>query len=59
MLAPFMERETIIIGAGMSGILAAIRLGQANIPYTVIEKNSGTTSDPISSGCRHHDVACA
>ncbi|WP_199254910.1 flavin-containing monooxygenase [Mycolicibacterium mengxianglii] len=31
----------VIIGAGQSGLLAAIRLQQAGIPYTVIEKNSG------------------
>ncbi len=31
----------VVIGAGMSGLLAAIRLGQAGIPYTVIEKNAG------------------
>jgi 4-hydroxyacetophenone monooxygenase len=30
-----------IIGCGMSGLLAAIRLGQAGIPYVVLEKNSG------------------
>jgi 4-hydroxyacetophenone monooxygenase len=28
-----------IIGAGLAGLCAAIRLGQAGIPYTVIEKN--------------------
>ena len=31
----------IVIGAGQSGLLAAIRLTQAGIPFTVIEKNSG------------------
>lgn len=31
----------VVIGCGMSGLLAAIRLQQAGIPYTVIEKNSG------------------
>lgn len=29
-----------IIGGGISGVLAAIRLHEAGIPYTVIEKNS-------------------
>ena len=33
--------HVVVIGAGMSGLLAAIRLGQAGIPYTVIEKNAG------------------
>ena len=31
----------LVIGAGMSGLLAAIRLEQAGIPYTVVEKNAG------------------
>ncbi len=31
----------LVIGAGMSGLLAAIRLEQAGVPYTVIEKNAG------------------
>ncbi|WP_059015175.1 NAD(P)/FAD-dependent oxidoreductase [Mycobacterium sp. M26] len=31
----------VVIGCGESGLLAAIRLKQANIPFTVIEKNAG------------------
>lgn len=31
----------IVIGCGQSGLLAAIRLQQAGLPYTVIEKNPG------------------
>ena len=31
----------IVIGAGQSGLLAAIRLEQAGIPFTVVEKNPG------------------
>ncbi len=31
----------VIVGCGMSGLLAAIRLGQAGIPYVVVEKNPG------------------
>jgi len=31
----------LVIGAGQSGLLAAIRLQQAGIPFTVIEKNPG------------------
>ena len=31
----------IVIGCGQSGLLAAIRLRQAGIPFTVIEKNPG------------------
>ena len=35
------EFPVIVIGCGESGLLAAIRLQQAGIPYTVIEKNAG------------------
>lgn len=31
----------VVIGCGESGILAGIRLRQANIPFTIVEKNSG------------------
>ncbi|MBB3600743.1 4-hydroxyacetophenone monooxygenase [Mycolicibacterium sp. BK556] len=31
----------VVIGCGESGLLAAIRLKQANIPFTVVEKNAG------------------
>jgi 4-hydroxyacetophenone monooxygenase len=31
----------VVIGCGMSGLLAAIRLQEAGIPYTVVEKNAG------------------
>ncbi|MGH3724669.1 MAG: flavin-containing monooxygenase [Mycobacterium sp.] len=31
----------VVIGCGESGILAGIRLAQANIPFTIIEKNAG------------------
>lgn len=31
----------VVIGGGMSGVLAAIKLKQAGIPFTVIEKNAG------------------
>ena len=34
------ELHVVVIGAGMSGIVAAARLGQAGIPYTVVEKNA-------------------
>ena len=44
-----------VIGAGMSGILAAHRLRQAGIPYTVLEKNAdvgGTWLENTYPGCR-------
>ncbi len=31
--------HTVVIGAGMSGLLAAIRLKEAGLPFVVIEKN--------------------
>ena len=31
----------VVIGAGLSGILAGIRLTQAGLPFTIIEKNAG------------------
>jgi 4-hydroxyacetophenone monooxygenase len=31
----------VVVGCGQSGLLAAIRLQQAGVPYTVVEKNPG------------------
>jgi 4-hydroxyacetophenone monooxygenase len=45
----------VIIGAGMGGLLAAIRLDEAGIPCTVIEKNpaiGGTWYENRYPGCR-------
>jgi 4-hydroxyacetophenone monooxygenase len=45
----------LVIGAGMSGLLAAIRLGEAGVPYTVVEKNDsvgGTWYENSYPGCR-------
>jgi 4-hydroxyacetophenone monooxygenase len=33
--------HTVVIGCGESGILAGIRLSQAGLPFTIIEKNDG------------------
>ncbi len=47
--------HVLVIGAGMSGVLAAIRLQQAGMPYTVIEKNEavgGTWQENTYPGCR-------
>ncbi len=45
----------LVIGAGMAGILAAIRLKEAGLPFTVIEKNpgvGGTWYENTYPGCR-------
>ena len=47
--------HVLVIGAGMSGLLAAIRLEEAGIPYTVVEKNAdvgGTWYENTYPGCR-------
>lgn len=47
--------HVLVIGAGMSGLLAAIRLEEAGVPYTVIEKNAevgGTWLENTYPGCR-------
>ena len=47
--------HVIVIGAGMSGMLAAYRLKEAGISYTVIEKNAdvgGTWFENTYPGCR-------
>ncbi len=47
--------SVIIIGAGMGGILASIRLQEAGIAHTVIEKNTGvggTWHENRYPGCR-------
>lgn len=44
-----------VIGAGMSGILTAIKLEQAGVPYVVLEKNDGvggTWFENTYPGCR-------
>ena len=54
-LAPGRHFSAIIVGAGMSGLLAAYRCKQAGIDYTVIEKNpgvGGTWLENTYPGCR-------
>jgi 4-hydroxyacetophenone monooxygenase len=35
------DLPVVVIGCGESGLLAGIRLKQANIPFTIVEKNAG------------------
>ena len=47
--------SVVVIGAGMSGLLAGIRLADAGIPYTIVEKNpavGGTWYENRYPGCR-------
>lgn len=47
--------RVIIVGAGMSGILAAIRLKQAGVPFTIVDANkdvAGTWLVNTYPGCR-------
>jgi 4-hydroxyacetophenone monooxygenase len=47
--------RVLVIGAGMSGLLTAIRLQDAGIPYLVVEKNDcvgGTWYENSYPGCR-------
>lgn len=47
--------RVLLIGAGMSGLLAAIRLEEAGLPYVVVEKNpavGGTWWENRYPGCR-------
>lgn len=54
-VAPGRAFHVVIIGAGMSGVLAAHRLGQAGVSYTVLDKNpdvGGTWFESQYPGCR-------
>lgn len=54
-IAPGTDFPVAIVGAGMSGILAAHRLAQAGIEFTVFEKNEdvgGTWFENTYPGCR-------
>ena len=53
--APDVDVRVAIIGAGLSGLLAAYRLSQANVPFVIYEKNSevgGTWFENTYPGCR-------
>ncbi|MGD9704305.1 MAG: flavin-containing monooxygenase [Acidimicrobiia bacterium] len=54
-LAPGIDFRVLVIGAGMSGLLAAHRLQQAGVPFVVIDKNDGiggTWWENTYPGCR-------
>jgi len=54
-LAPGVDISVVIIGAGMSGILAAHRLQQAGVAFTILDKNDevgGTWFEAAYPGCR-------
>ncbi|OZM79288.1 NAD(P)/FAD-dependent oxidoreductase [Pseudonocardia sp. MH-G8] len=54
-VAPGREFSVVVIGAGMSGLVAAHRLEQAGVPFTVLEKNDdvgGTWLENDYPGCR-------
>src|SRR3954451_10049536 len=54
-VAPDVDFSVVVIGAGMSGLLAAHRLRQAGVQFTVLEKNDevgGTWWENTYPGCR-------
>jgi 4-hydroxyacetophenone monooxygenase len=54
-LRPGSDLSVVIIGAGMSGILAGHRLQQAGVPFTILDKNDdvgGTWYEAAYPGCR-------
>ena len=54
-LAPGRRMRVVVVGAGMSGILAAHRLRQAGVEVVVVDKNDdvgGTWHDNVYPGCR-------
>ena len=49
------KMKVAIIGAGLSGLLSAIRLSQAGVPFVILEKNAdvgGTWYENSYPGCR-------
>jgi 4-hydroxyacetophenone monooxygenase len=53
--APDVPFEVVVIGAGMSGLLAGHRLQQAGVPFVIVEKDAdvgGTWLENTYPGCR-------
>ena len=53
--AAAVDLDVVIIGAGMSGVLAGHRLQQAGVPFTILDKNDdvgGTWLEAAYPGCR-------
>jgi 4-hydroxyacetophenone monooxygenase len=47
--------KVLVIGAGMSGLLAGVRLSQAGVPFEIVDKNpevGGTWFENTYPGCR-------
>lgn len=54
-VAPDVPFRVLIVGAGMSGLLAGYRLRQAGVDFTIVEKNDdvgGTWLENTYPGCR-------
>jgi 4-hydroxyacetophenone monooxygenase len=54
-VAPGVEFDVLVIGAGMSGLLAGLRLKQAGVPFVIVDKNTdvgGTWFENQYPGCR-------
>jgi 4-hydroxyacetophenone monooxygenase len=54
-VAPGVDFKVLIIGAGMSGLLAALRLQQAGVEFVIVEKDvdvGGTWFENQYPGCR-------
>jgi 4-hydroxyacetophenone monooxygenase len=54
-VAPDVDFEVVVIGAGMSGLLVAHRLQQAGVHFVIVEKNAdvgGTWLENTYPGCR-------